>query len=798
MFSVIMTLVLFLTVVNIPPVHAAPSKYTGGILDGSAIQVSKTVGQPSGAGVTQITDNNAASYARIDSTNFVWYTFSSPKDITSLILKSEDTRSVIRFYDSNNNLLYTYNSIINDGVQTLPIPVKNVSTVVLKPSKVDHVFEWNVFSKAPVPPSPTKINWIQGGDKIVTFDWSNTAAAHYTIKRATTSGGPFTILASNITATTYTDRAVTNGVSYYYVVSAWNEAGQSVDSPQATIKPAATKYTGGLLDGATLNIGPSISNPITTTRVITDNNATTYTRVELNYLVWYKFSSPQEITSLILKSEATKSSIHFYDSNNNLLYTYNSLINDGVQTLPQPVKNVASVVLKPSRVDLVSEWNVFTKAPASPAPTKINWIQGRDKLVTFDWDHTGAAHYTVKRATSSGGPYSILASNIAGTTYTDRSVTNGVTYYYVVAAGNEAGLSADSPFAAMKASVTKYTGGLLDGAVLDIGTSIPNPTKTTRVITDNNPATYIRVEANNWVWYKFSSPKDITSVILHSDVKKGSIEFYDKNFGHLNTFQSNPTLNDTVQTLPTPVKNVTTVVLKPVGADLVIEWNLFGKDHVPPPSKPTNLIATAGDSQVTLNWQLVNHASNYNIKRAAKTGGPFTTISTVTGSTYRFVDSNVVNNTTYYYVVTASNLGGESGSSNEVSATPKPAIPPTPAPTNLVATAGNSTVTLNWQLVSEASQYHIKRASQSGGPYTTIATVTGSTYGFIDLNLVNDKTYYYVVTASGKGGESGHSNEVSATPQVTATLNLNPLQLDAQALLPTILKMKLRKHISSK
>ncbi|TVX92432.1 hypothetical protein [Paenibacillus agilis] len=778
--GIVMTLVLLLPLVNIHPVHAAPSKYTGGLLDGAAIKVSKQVGQPSGAGVLQMTDNNVTTYARVELNSLAWYTFSSPKEISSLILKSEDTKSSIQFYDNNNNLLYTYNSVVNDGVQTLPTSVKNVSTVVLKPSRADFVFEWNVFTKALTPPASTKINWIQGGDKIVTFDWNNTGAAYYTIKRATTSGGPFSTLASTISGTTYTDRTVTNGVTYYYVVSAWNEAGQSVDSPQAMIKPAATKYTGGLLDRATLNIGPSISNPITTTRVITDNNATTYTRVELNYLVWYKFSSPQEISSLILKSEATKSSINFYDSNNNLLYTYNSLINDGVQTLPQPVKNVASVVLKPSKVDLVSEWNVFTKASAPPAPTKISWIQGRDKLVTLDWDHTGAAHYTVKRATSSGGPYSILASNIAGTTYTDRSVTNGVTYYYVVAAGNEAGFSADSPFAAMKASVTKYTGGLLDGVVLDIGTSIPNPTKTTRVITDNNPATYIRVEANNWVWYKFNSPKEITSVILHSDVKKGSIEFYDKNFGHLYTFHSNPTLNDTVQTLPTPVKNVTTVVLKPAGADLVIEWNLFGKDQVQPPSKPTNLIATAGDSKVTLNWQLVNGASNYNIKRATKTGGPFTTISTVTGSTYRFVDTNAVNNTTYYYVVSASNQGGESGNSNEVSATPKQVVPPTPAPAGLIAEAGNSTVTLYWQLVNSAAQYHIKRASTSGGPYTTIATVTGSTYGFVDLGVINDTTYYYVVTASGLGGESSPSNEVFAIPQAVVSSAPNLGRFDAQ------------------
>ncbi|MDK8183922.1 hypothetical protein [Paenibacillus sp. UMB4589-SE434] len=777
--GIVMTLVLFLTVVNISPVHATPSKYTGGLLDGAVIQFGKKIGQPTGTGVTQMTDNNATTYARIELNNLAWYTFNSPQEITSVILKSEDAKYSMNFYDSNNNLLYTYNSVINDGIQTLPTPVKNVTMVVIKPSKTDFVFEWNVFKTASAPPSPTKINWIQGGDKIVTFDWNNTGAEHYTVKRSASPGGPFAILAS-INGTSYTDRAVTNGTTYYYVVSAGNEAGQSADSPQAIIKPSATKYTGGVLDGATLNVGASISTPTTTTRAITDNNVATYTRIETNNLAWYTFNSPKEITSVIINSEEPKSSINFYDRNNNLLYTYNSIIKDGVQTLPNPVKNVSTVVLKPSKTDLVIEWNVFTTASAPPAPTKINWIQARDKLVTFDWDLTGAKFYTVKRSTSSGGPYAVLASNITGTTYTDRAVTNGTTYYYVVSSGNEAGLSADSPQAAIKPNVTKYTGGLLDGATLNIGTSISNPRTTTRAITDNNVATYTRIETNNLAWYTFNSPKEITSVIINSEEPKSSIHFYDTNNNLLYTFNS--LIKDGVQTLPNPIKNVSMVVLKPSKTDLVIEWNVFGYDQVPPTPKPSNLKATSGDTKVTLNWQLVNNASQYHIKRANKSGGPYTTISTVTGNTYSYLDASVANNTTYYYVVTANGPGGESGNSNEAYATPKQEFPPTPAPTNLIASAGDSTVTLIWQLVNDASQYHIKRGSTAGGPYTTIATVTGSTYGFVDMNLINDTTYYYVVTASGKGGESSHSNEVFATPTVGVSPASSLGQSDTQAL----------------
>ena len=88
------------------------------------------------------------------------------------------------------------------------------------------------------------------------------------------------------------------------------------------------------------------------------------------------------------------------------------------------------------------------------------------------------------------------------------------------------------------------------------------------------------------------------------------------------------------------------------------------------PKAPINLIAVAGDSQVTLSWTAVDGATSYNVKRSTTAGGTYTTIaSNVTGTSY--VDTSVTNGTTYYYVVTAVNADGESSNSNEASATPE-------------------------------------------------------------------------------------------------------------------------------
>src|SRR5207248_1335476 len=116
----------------------------------------------------------------------------------------------------------------------------------------------------------------------------------------------------------------------------------------------------------------------------------------------------------------------------------------------------------------------------------------------------------------------------------------------------------------------------------------------------------------------------------------------------------------------------------------------------------------------------------------------------------------------YYYVVTARGLGGNSAPCPEVTAAPNG--PPAPAPpTNLVATAASGQVTLTWSASAGASSYNVFRSTKAGGPYTAIARGI-SLKPVIDIAVINGTTYYYVVTANGVGGESGPSNEASATP----------------------------------
>ncbi|MCR8657947.1 glycoside hydrolase family 48 protein [Paenibacillus endoradicis] len=86
------------------------------------------------------------------------------------------------------------------------------------------------------------------------------------------------------------------------------------------------------------------------------------------------------------------------------------------------------------------------------------------------------------------------------------------------------------------------------------------------------------------------------------------------------------------------------------------------------PLAPTNVTATAGDAEVTLTWKKVTSADQYAIHRSTNAVGPFTQIATTSSLSY--ADSAVTNNTTYYYVITATNTVGTSPNSLVVSATP--------------------------------------------------------------------------------------------------------------------------------
>lgn len=179
------------------------------------------------------------------------------------------------------------------------------------------------------------------------------------------------------------------------------------------------------------------------------------------------------------------------------------------------------------------------------------------------------------------------------------------------------------------------------------------------------------------------------------------------------------------------------------------------------PAAPADVSATSAvGNRVILGWTGGRSVDYYSVKRSTNDDGPYFTIATVSGAV-SYTDTGLVAGTTYYYVVTAANGGGESDPSPVVSATVLPPAPGTP--TGVSASGISATeIQIFWTASANASRYNIKRSDTSGGPYTTIASDITETE-FVDSDLSDGSTYYYVVSAVNAAAESSNSIETSAT-----------------------------------
>lgn len=76
------------------------------------------------------------------------------------------------------------------------------------------------------------------GNALATLTWNAPAGAKtYNLRRGTTSGGPYQDVALGLKTTTYTNTGLTNGTSYYYVVTAADGALESPNSNEKMLKP---------------------------------------------------------------------------------------------------------------------------------------------------------------------------------------------------------------------------------------------------------------------------------------------------------------------------------------------------------------------------------------------------------------------------------------------------------------------------------------------------------------------------------------------------------------------------------
>ncbi len=372
--------------------------------------------------------------------------------------------------------------------------------------------------------------------------------------------------------------------------------------------------------------------------------------------------------------------------------------------------------------ETVSHTAGVTLLPDAPAFTSP---EGGDEQIVLDWNQVdNAKSYslywdTVPDVTTSSNRIVNVSSP-----YTHSALTNGLTYYYIVTANNVSGGAASK-----EAKVTLAP----DAPVISTVTGGDKQVKL--ILTKALGATTYHLYWNTTgnVSKEDEKIKKITPEFIHSNLINGTTYYYK-------------------------------ITAENAGgeSDLSEEVNVTLIPDAPVISK-----ATVVDTTITLNWAVMHGATAYHIywNNAGNVTGKDNKITStdVASVLSPYAHPDLERGSTYYYVVTAQNSGGESKLSAVSTATLAPDVP---AISSLEG--GNNQVAINWNAMHGATSYNIYWSNDPGVDLKSSklenvysAKVKDVSPNYLHTKQPNGVAYYYRVTAVNAGGESGQSAEMS-------------------------------------
>ncbi len=104
----------------------------------------------------------------------------------------------------------------------------------------NYVFYDYLDLELPTAAAPVALNATAGDGKVILNWTASPGATGYYVQQSTTNGGPYKIAGANVSSATFTNSGLTNGVMYYYTVSATNAFGSSAVSTQVSARPTST------------------------------------------------------------------------------------------------------------------------------------------------------------------------------------------------------------------------------------------------------------------------------------------------------------------------------------------------------------------------------------------------------------------------------------------------------------------------------------------------------------------------------------------------------------------------------
>ena len=710
----------------------------------------------------------------------------------------------------------------------------------------------------PPPPNPPTGLAALAGDRQVVLSWNPVSyAASYNVKRSTTSGSGYVVLAS-AAGTSYTDTTVTDGVTYYYVVSAVNPIDETDNSDEVVASPlkipagwisqdlGSTAYSGSssldpygkfTLVGSGSDIWngtdacqfagfPWNGDGVLVARILDFTNTSSYTKVgvmfretlQSNSRDAYAGADGQSTWVMQKRTSPGGSTANSGSTTSGSMPRWIKLVRSGTT-----FSAYQSGTATPAWVALGSAATVgmSTSCYAGLAVSAHNnattctahfdnviflatpaFVTGTGR-VTLSWlPSPGADSYQVQRSTVSGSNYATVATLSGTSSYTDTGLTNGTTYYYVITAIGDQGMSATSPQIAAVPGVLNIPTNLVGvagynqaslswtapiGAVsYNVKRSLTGTSNFTAIASVTSTS-YLDTGVSNGISYYY-----VVTAVSSWSAESGTSNMATVAVGPLqNTGFETPALTSGTYSYGL-TGGAWSFVAKVNSNGSGIATNNSGftsyNTVAPQGSQVAFLQGTATISQpvyglipgasYTLTFsaaerQTSSHTSQtqgFKVLLDSTLLRTFTPSGTLNSGTTPIVSGSTYND--YTVSLTASGtvqtltFTGTSTSDNTVFldnirfVLSKPA-----APVGLTAASADGQVTLNWPGVGGATGYNIKRSLSRISNYDTIApAVTGTSY--IDPIETGSTMYYYTVSAVNPAGESANST-AAAPPVIT-------------------------------
>lgn len=426
--------------------------------------------------------------------------------------------------------------------------------------------------------------------------------------------------------------------------------------------------------------------------------------------------------------------------------------------------------------------------------------------------------YNIYRSTTSGSGYTLIGTTTS-TSYTDKPTTSGTFYYVVTDVDTD---DVESPYSIEASAyylppITNLTGSLKtdNWTRVELTWTLPSnytgSAKVYRSTTQGGPYTL-----SNWgagttanpftenpgiaegqaIYYIVTYPdysinahapisnelrlvyilppnnfKASIGVNPANDSTDGTLTWDMKNLAGLSGYKiyRSTTENgtyDLIATIPAGITNYTDTGLTQ-GTTYYYRLTCYtatgesGYTQIRAAKNPINLSGQLVAGGVRLQWTAPNPQNNNHGGYQVYYGTSKTNLTKLVdwhGETTYTHNITIADGDSYYYVVKEMGYDHESGYSNFVKVG---SIAP---PTQL--TAGMA-ITLNWRAsttpANKVAGYNVYRSEETGGPYTSIASL-GKVTTYQDTTAEVGKTYYYVVTTRNtQGAESEYSNEASFT-----------------------------------